>query len=350
MKNLLDSYDYLSDLDSVVLNSNFQKLDGASVLITGAYGMIASFLIDCLMYYNIYKGGHIKIFAISRSRDKSLQRFGMYSSHPLMNFLYMDVTQPLNININFDIIIHAASNAHPLAFATNPVDTMKANLLGTINLLEYAVHHNSKRFIFFSSTEVYGQNESSFNNPLIESAIGNVDINNVRASYPESKRAGEVLCMAYKEQYGINTVSIRPGYIYGPTMTMDSTKADVQFIRKAILGEDIVLKSEALNIRSYCYVSDCADAIFQILFNGKDNSYNIGGADIASIREFAEIAAKIAGVKIIFEVAGDVEKKGYSTFMNGIISNHRINAIGYNPRVCLNDGISRTIGILKTVT
>jgi len=333
-----------------VLNDfSLNELNNKSVLITGANGLIASFLVDCIMHYNLIYGGKINVIALCRNKEKALTRFDKYINHPLMTFVFSDVCEPVNNSINYEYIIHAASNAHPSAYVTNPADTMKTNLLGTLNLLESAVKQKVKKFIFISSGEVYGINDSSEEKPLDELYFGNINISQIRSSYPESKRAAEVLCLAYKEQFGLDIVIARPYYVYGPTMTKESTKADAQFLRNALNGENILLKSEGNSIRSYCYVSDCANAIFRILLLGNNGAYNITGADNVSIKKFAEIAASTAGTKVIYDFPAQTKEFTNSAMSNAILSGAKIKTLGYKPKVSIYDGISMTMGILKYI-
>lgn len=138
--------------------------------------------------------------------------------------------------------MHAASNTHPRAYSTDPIGTITANVQGTYQLLEYAVNHQCERFFFFSSVEVYGENRKDVDK-FDESYLGYIDCNTVRAGYPESKRLGESLCNAFFAQKGQDFIIGRFSRVYGPTMSDEDSKAIAQFIKKAVAGEDIVLKS-----------------------------------------------------------------------------------------------------------
>ncbi|MCL2096270.1 MAG: NAD-dependent epimerase/dehydratase family protein [Oscillospiraceae bacterium] len=339
---------YINDLKSVMNEPlPWDKIDGSSVLITGANGLIASFFVDCLMYRNKTLNGNIEVFALCRNKEKSENRFKSYLDNNSFNLIIQDVCEPLNLNVKFDYIIHAASNAHPMAFAAYPVETMRANILGSINLLEYAKKYNPEKFLFVSSTEIYGRNNSGLNNGLKEEDCGYIDCANIRSAYPESKRASETLRVSYGKQYGINTVSVRPGYIYGPTIQDDNTRADAQFIKKAVDGENIVMKSAGNQLRSYCYVSDMVSAMLYVMLLGENGgAYNIANKNCAvTIREFAETAADIAGVKVVFENPGDIEKSGYSLIGNGVLDAGKLESLGWSAKVNLREGLKRTISI-----
>ena len=327
----------------------WNKLDGAKVLITGANGLIASFLVDCLIHRNETRGSNISVFALCRNKEKAEKRFKGCRKNQNFHLVVQNVCEPLNLNINFDYIVHAASNAHPLAFSAEPVETIEANVLGSMNLLEYAKKHDVRRFLFVSSGEIYGQNNSDRHNPLIETDCGHIDPTDPRASYPESKRLSETLCAAYQKEYGVSTVIARPCHIYGPTMSVDNFRADAQFIRKALKKEDIILKSAGTQLRSYCYVADAVRAMLYILLLGESGeAYNIANKNCTvTIRAFAETLAKIAGVRVVFENPDDVEKAGYSKVNNAVLNAAKLERLGWKAQVDLENGLTKTVNILS---
>jgi len=349
MRNFLNSMTYVEDIDLVMRASiNWNTLENSTILVTGAIGLIGSFLVDCLIVANRIFNLHTSVYAMSRSSQRLKERFSyVYDSNQYLKVIPADVCSFPDFETDFDYVIHAASMNHPVAFSKYPVDTMKTNIIGTINLLDYSISHSCKRFMYVSSSEVYGINDSSLIKPLIEDYSGHLDLTNARSAYPESKRAGEVLCTAYLKQHSLNTVSVRPWYIYGATMIDESSKADAQFLRKAYAKEDIILKSEGSKIRSYCYVADCVQALLCILTNGENGAYNIAGKDTATIKEFAEQCAETAGVSIIYEKPDITEELGYSLAPNGVCSAERAERVGYKPRVSLREGIKRSLAIMN---
>ncbi|GHV26428.1 hypothetical protein FACS18948_2060 [Clostridia bacterium] len=347
LMNFIKSKTYLEDIQSIMDSAvRWEALRDASILITGAAGLIGSFIVDCLIVADSAMDLRIKLYVMGRSESKLKARFQVVPDKSTFQMLIGDVCAPLQIDADIDFIIHAASNAHPIAFSQYPADTMKANLIGTLNLLEYAIAHNCKRFMYVSSGEIYGINDSSCEKPLMEDYGGYHDLSNPRSVYPESKRAGEVLCTAYQKQYGLNTVSVRPWYIYGATMKDESSKADAQFLRKAANKENIIMKSAGVQARSYCYVSDCIQAMLCVLLNGDNGAYNIAGSDTATIKDFAEICAAEARSRVVYEVPGTVEQSGYSLAPNGICSAERAERAGYKPKIQLHEGIRRTLTII----
>ena len=147
--------------------------------------------------------------------------------------------------------------------------------------------------------------------PFKENEMGYIDCNSLRAGYNEGKRAGETLCQAYIEKNGIEVVTTRLPRIYGPTVKKDDSKAMSQFINKALNGEDIVLKSEGNQYFSYLYVADAVSGIFTILTNGKNGEvYNLENkSSDVYLKDLANLVAKYAGVKVVFDLPSETEKK-----------------------------------------
>lgn len=317
---------------------NTSNLQNKSILITGANGLIASYLIDYLMYLNKTKNTNIKIYAMSRSRLKLEQRFKNQSE---LTFVEQDLNKTFEFDEKIDYIIHTAGNAHPLAFSKYPVDTMKTNLLGTINLLELATKYNAK-FLYLSTGEIYGNNIDK--KPFTEFDLGIIDTKLPRSCYPESKRAAETLCISYHSQYNVDVNVARLCYVYGSTITDTNSRADAQFLRNAINKQNIVMKSSGLQERTYCYVADCISALLIILLNGKSGEfYNIANPNsIVSVRDYANTLAKIANVELIFELPDDIEKRGYSKNADSILDSTKLQSIGWKPFYDIETGLKNT--------
>lgn len=222
---------------------------------------------------------------------------------------------------------------------------MKANLFGTMNLLELAKKSNSK-FLYLSSGEIYGNN---IDHDFTEDDLGAVDTKLARSCYPESKRAAETLCVSYCDQFGIHTNIARLCYVYGHTITDDNSRADAQFLRNVLLGKDIVMKSQGLQRRTYCYVADAVSALLFILLNGvKSEVYNIANPNsIATIAQYAQILANIAKVNLKFELPDEIEQKGYSKQADSILSAQTLISCGWNPFYDLKNGLEHTFKIKK---
>ena len=213
-------------------------------------------------------------------------------------------------------------------------------------MLDYARKVGSQRVLYISSSEVYGKKEEQ--RPYYENDYGFVDILNTRACYPSGKRAAETLCAAYKAEYGIETVMVRPGHIYGPTIIPSDSRATAQFARDVISGRDIVMKSDGSQLRSYCYNVDCATAILTVLLKGTaGEAYNISNRNsIVSIRQIAEEMAKQTGRKVIFENPTDEEKKSYNMMDNSSLNSEKLESLGWAAQYSLSKGVQHMLSIL----
>ena len=336
------------------LDIPYEKLSNQRILITGANGMICSYMVDVFMKLNAVRNLNIHVTALIRSRDNAKKRFADYLDQDNFTLLVGDVChKDLFMHQSWDYIIHGAGNAHPKAFATQPVETMKANIVGTINLLDYAVSQEVKnrvnKIVFLSSGEIYGHAPAKKKSGWSEDTLGIVDSMNVRSCYPESKRAAETLCQSYYHEYGIQTVIARLSYIYGPTITADNTRADAQFLHNALMGEDIVMKSDGKQLRSYCYLQDAAEGILLLMLEGKEGEvYNIANSDSnVTIRQYAECLAETFGVEIRMELPDDIEKAGYSRMQREVLDATKLCEIGWKPKNNLRDGMRRMKNILE---
>lgn len=348
---LLENTLYQSDISQVSsLDIPWEELDGKSILITGATGMIASVIIDILMKRNRDCHQDIRIYAISRNEQKAQERFGTYWDDAGFTWLSHDVNNPLPELGRMDYILHAASNTHPRAYASDPIGTITANVQGTYQLLDYAAGHGCERFLFFSSVEIYGENRGD-TDKFRENYLGYIDCNTVRAGYPESKRLGETLCNAFASQRGQDFIIGRFSRVYGPTMSDQDSKAVAQFIKKAAAGEDIVLKSDGNQLYSYTYVVDAASAALCILLKGASRSV-VNVVDTASditLKELAALLAKGAGTRVVFELPDKTEQSGYSTATRALLDGTRLEQLGWKAYTPIREGLSKTVQILKGI-
>ena len=333
---------YAADLDAVLAGAPVEALKDSTVLITGATGLIGACLTDALCRANRKLGLNIRIIALSRNPEQYESRFDG------VEFVACDISRPVVELPKADYIIHAASNAHPMAFSADPVGTMMGNIQGTLNLLEHLRACGGKRLLFLSTGEIYGENPD-VTDGFSEDSFGKIDSMNPRACYPESKRAAETLCASYIRQYGVDAVVARLCYIYGPTITGSNSRADAQFLRKALAGEDIVMKSTGSQLRSYCYAADAVSALITVLAKGETGlAYNIANREsVHTIREYAETLAKLAGVNVVFDLPPEAERAGYSTVSRAVQNPARLEGLGWKAQYPLEKGMANMLGILK---
>ena len=337
-----------AELDKLPLHEEvLGKLAGSRILITGATGLVGAYLVHYLMYLErVHKLG-LSVIAACRSESKAQSVLGEYFGSKEFSLLVHDIETPLPDSVHADFIIHAGSPADPLSFSTMPVETMLANILGTRNLLEVLRRQGKGRFLYLSTGEVYGELEGV--SCKSEEMSGYVDPMNPRSCYPCSKRAGETLCASYGSEYGIEAISARLCYVFGPTITPTNSRADAQFLRKAAAGEDIVMKSAGLQRRSYCYVGDAVTALLTALTLGvPGEAYNIAhpSADV-TIREYAETLADIAGVSVVFDSPDAIESRGYSKISHAVLSSEKLLGLGWGPAFSLRESLQMTYHTYK---
>jgi len=348
--SLYDSELYLEDVN-LIANSNlpWEKLNNKSVLISGATGLLGSFLVDVLMWNNA-RGLDCSIFALGRNEAKAAKRFSRWWSDEHIVFLPYDVNRAFVREDlgTIDYVLHLASNTHPLQYATDPIGTIMTNIIGLQNMLEFAVAHKAVRFAFASSNEIYGENRGDAE-LFDENYCGYINPNSLRAGYPESKRCGEALCQAYRTQKGLNIIIPRFTRSYGPTMLLSDSKAISQFIKKGVAGEDIVLKSDGSQYYSFTYMADAISGLLTILLKGVDGeAYNI--ADEASnitLKNLATLIAEFSTSKVIFEIPDSTEASGYSKATKALLNGNKIKILGWKPLYDIETGIERTIIALK---
>lgn len=333
--------EYISDLKRIKkVIPNIEKIENKKIFVTGASGLICSAIVDFLLELNVY------VYAASRNEEKIKVRFQNRMNYSNFNFIQYDASKLLETNEEFDYIIHGASNADPESIISQPVETMIANMIGTKNLLEYCKEHFS-RLLYISSSEIYGKKESV--EPYSENDFGFLDILNPRACYPSSKRAAETLCVSYGKEYGIDTVIVRPGHVYGPTCGDKDSRASSQFPRDVKAGKDIVMKSTGSQIRSYCYVLDCVSAIITVLLNGKSGeAYNISNRNsIVQICEMAQCFAQVSGQKVIFKAATTSEKSKYNLMENSSLNGKKLEALGWFGLFDMEEGARKTLEAMQ---
>lgn len=331
---------YKEDISRILSLQGIESLKGKTFLITGATGMVGMHLIDALMAL-----GDVRVYALGRSKERASARLGEYYGSPLFTFVEQDVCDGLP-DAKVDYVIPLASNTHPLAYSQYPVETMLINIKGAEHALNLAVRYDAM-VLYPSTVEVYGN--AIGEDVFTEDYTGKLNLATSRACYTESKRSAEALCQSYIAERGARVKIVRLSRLFGPTMLMSDSKASSQFIKKAVAGEDIVLKSEGNQYFSYTYVTDAVIAMLHVLLHGENGvAYNISNEQCdVRLKEFASLCTNFNGKDVVFDLPSETERKGFSIAAKAILDNTLLKSIGWQPVYSMEEALHRTISILR---
>ena len=329
-------------------NLEWEIFNNKTIFISGANGFLPAYMVETFLYLKeVSMIENIKIIALVRDKKKAINRFHHYNENNSLEFICQDVCQPILVDEKIDYVIHAASQASPKFYNTDPAGTMLANILGTNNLLELSRKNNSAGFLFFSSSEIYGQ-VNEFEIPTAENVVGRIDPLLVRSCYAESKRAGETMCISWFHQYGVPAKIVRPFHTYGPGVSLDDGRVFTDFIGDIINNRNIKMTSDGTGIRSYCYIADATIGFFKVLIEGKiSEAYNIGNpqAEI-SILNLAKTLIDLFPNKNL-KVIEDIPKERFGYIRSTISRNcpdiSKMQLLGWEPNIDIRNGFKRTI-------
>jgi nucleoside-diphosphate-sugar epimerase len=287
-----------------------------------------------------------RVVALVRNLERVRERFAAHLDDPNLEIMVQNVSEPLVSPRAFDYIIHAASQASPLFYRTDPVGTLSPNVLGTYHLLDLARQHPVRGFLFFSSGEIYGIIGDG-TRPIAEHDGGFLDPTDLRSCYGESKRMGETMCVAWAQQFGVPTRIVRPFHTYGPGMRLDDGRVFADFVRDILKGGPIVLQSDGRARRSFCYLADATLGFFTVLLKGETGgAYNVanpGGE--CSIAELADrLAATFASEGITVERRVRTSAAYSPSPIASTVPNiDKLKALNWNPVCTIEKGFQRTV-------
>jgi len=327
----------------------WRRLSGKTIFISGASGFLPAYMVETLLYWNeIEPSFACRVIGLARNRERAEQRFAHLLGRPDFSLVIQDVCSPiaLEAEAEVDFIIHAASQASPKYFGRDPVGTLLANTLGTHNLLCLAKDRGAQGFLFFSSGEVYGR--VSGPGAVHEDAYGPLDPTDMRSCYGESKRLGETMCIAWHHQHGVPAKIVRISHTYGPGMALDDGRVFADFVANVVRHEDVMLKSEGMARRPFCYLADATIAFFTVLLLGESGqAYNVANEDCqVSIAQLAKIVAGLFPErKLAVRYAPGLTPSGYirSKEEGASPDTSKIRKLGWRPITTIEEGFRRTI-------
>lgn len=319
---------------------------GSTILITGANGQIATYIVYSLMYQVIHLNQDIHVIALSRNKEKAETLFQEFLNNEHFTLLVQDVCSPVTYPGKIDYIFHFAGNASPYFIIHDPVGIMKSNLLGTINILELAKEKGTKKVLFASTREVYGENKAEHS--LSETSFGSMDCMDARSCYPESKRAAETLCKSYYLQHGVDFNTARIAHTYGPGMKLENDgRVMADLLACAVQGQNIVLKSKGEALRAFSYINDTIRGLFLIMTQGTPaDAYNLANeTEEISIRQLAETIVSSVPEKALqveYQIP-EGQSAAYCNYKRVKLDTQKLEKLGWKPSVSLKEGIMRTI-------
>jgi len=334
------------DIEEVVQsNIPWDKFKNKHILITGANGFLPAYLVYSLLEANLFHKLNLRVTALVRNLAKAKIKFTDFIDNSHLVLLHQDVNERLE-NKGYNFIIHAASQASPKFYSTDPVGTLKPNIIGTSNLLDLAIEAKVDGFLYFSSSEVYGQIPDS-ENPIQEDQFGYLDPAKVRSCYAESKRMGETLCVSYFHQYAVPVKIVRPFHTYGPGMDLNDGRVYADFVRNIIQNKNITLNSDGSAKRAFCYITDATIGFFLTLLNGNTGeSYNIGNPDQEySIKNLAETLVDLYPEKNLQVTVNSEPDINYvhSKVNRNCPNCTKAASLGWKATTTIQDGFQRTI-------
>jgi len=306
-----------------------------NIVLTGGSGFIGSHLSKELL-----KNGENKLIVVDNLLTGNLDNIQDLLDHENATFIQHDVQDHIEIDEKVDYVFHLASAASPVAYTENPVNTLKAGSLGTINTLGLARKHGAEYFLA-STSEVYGD-------PLItpqnEEYWGNVNPNGERSMYDEAKRFAEAATATYTRSYDIKTKIIRIFNTYGPNMQLNDGRVVTNLIVQALNDEDLTIYGDGSQTRSFSYVSDTVAGILAMMESNHYEVFNIGNPYEMTVKELAETILKLTNSKseIIYKPLPNDDPQQRRPDISK--AKEKLN---WEPKVGLETGLNTTIEWIK---
>jgi dTDP-glucose 4,6-dehydratase len=305
-------------------------------VITGGAGFVGSHLCDLFL-----ARGH-EVICIDNFLTGSPENVKHLFGHDGFTFIKHDVTNYIYVEGHVDYVLHFASPASPIDYLEKPIQTLKVGSLGTHKTLGLAKDKNA-RYLIASTSEVYGD---PLVHPQKEDYWGNVNPVGPRGVYDEAKRFAEAMTMAYHRFHGVQTRIVRIFNTYGERMRINDGRVVPAFISQSLENEPLTVFGDGSQTRSFCYVSDLVDGIYRLLMSEEVNPTNIGNPAEMTVLQFAERIKALTGTNAPIEfrpLPVDDPK-----VRRPDITKART-LLGWEPRVPLDEGLTRTIDYFRRV-
>ncbi len=329
---------------------NLEKFKNSNIFITGCCGFLGYYFLN---FFNAYKNnlGIKSVVAVDNFQSGRPELIEKLAKESEIDFQVFDIIdgdiEKIKLDKSNSFVIHMASIASPVFYRKYPIKTIEANIWGLKKLLDLYKDESLKGFLFFSSSEIYGDPDNA-HIPTSEDYRGYVNTIGPRACYDESKRFGETICYEYAKEYNLPITLVRPFNNYGPGMKLGDKRVPADFMKAVINNEDITILSDGKPTRTFCYIADAITGYLKVLLHGKFDVFNIGiDKPEISILELANIYAekgrefaKYTG-NVIYQKS---DEKNYLTDNPNrrcpIIDKAK-NLLDYNPEIYVEEGVER---------
>jgi UDP-glucuronate decarboxylase len=335
------------DLDHIAaaLQNDAHAFAGKTVLISGGSGFLGRYLVGTLDRLNktSLKDNPCRVISVDNMLTGS--RHTDHLDTTRIRQIEADIREPLALDEPVHFIIHAAGIAAPVHYKLHPIETIEATFVGAKNLLELARATQAESFLFFSSSEIYGDPDPA-HVPTPETYRGNVACIGPRACYDESKRLTETLCHTYATRYGVPVKIVRPFNVYGPGLTPKDHRVVPAFLTSGLSGNTLSVYSTGAQTRSFCYISDGIIGYFKALLStAQGEAFNIGNPDPElSMQDLAQQIASLIGPEVRVESVAYPDSYPAEEPVRRCpdITKAR-QVLGFQPTVALPEGLGRTL-------
>lgn len=333
-----------------------EQLSGSTILITGCAGFLGFYLLHFLYRYrdelalkhvlcldNFMLGRPEWIQEIEADKCFTVEKFDIITDH----------ISSIPGAETADYIVHMASIASPVFYRQHPIETIDANVFGLRRLLDYYCKRAVKGFLFFSSSELYGDPVPEAV-PTGEEYYGNVCATGPRACYDEAKRFGETMCMLFAKKFAMPIGVVRPFNNYGPGMKINDQRVPADFAKNVIENQDIRILSNGSPTRTFCYIADAMTGYLKCLLHGNYDYFNIGiDRPEITIEKLAEIYQQAGKELLSYDgqiIYGSSKDKEYLTNNPGRRCpkiNKAAEALDYRPEILVEEGVRRFLAFIK---
>lgn len=337
---------------AAALGDAADRLEGATVLVSGGAGFLGAAMVDVLVHLNTHRFKRpARAVVVDNFVTGVPSRLQALATDPNVEMISADISKEIDLKVEFQYAIHAAGIASPIIYRAKPLQTADVNVWGLRRMLELARAQKDLRgFLFFSTSEIYGDPDPA-HIPTREDYRGYVSCTGPRACYDESKRFGETLAVVYHQEFGFPIRSVRPFNVYGAGQRIDDGRIIPDLMKAAVSNQPLVLLSDGMATRSFCYISDATAGFYRAMLLGKPGeAYNVGNPHEVNIRHVAERMSALSGTPVTFQSSADPHYLTDNPQRRCPDLTKSREHLGYEPGISLDEGLRRTLAWAREVS